>query len=151
MNISSWFKKFFSQKTIENGNISVDLQNHADFSNFFAAKVLEWQKHPNADRLRIVKLDLGDQVVEPVVCGASNFDAGDMVVLALAGAKIAQNIHSETHEAFVLGKAKIRGIESQGMICATFELGLSSDPGKGIAILKSDTIIGSQFQPEMIK
>jgi len=123
----------------------------ADFSNFVAAKVIEWQKHPNADRLRIVKLDLGDHMVDPVVCGAANFDAGDLVILALPGAKIAQNIHSDSHEPFVLGRAKIRGIESQGMLCAAFELGLSSDPGLGIAHLKPGTKPGSQFSPEMIQ
>src|SRR5690348_13028727 len=80
-----------------------------------AAKVLDVQKHPNADRLRIIKLDAGNEIVDPVVCGAFNFGAGDMVVLAMPGAKISHNIHSETHEPFTLGKAKIRGIESQGM------------------------------------
>ena len=128
------------------------------FPNIVAAKVLHWEKHPNADRLRVVKLDLGasaeggsNRVVEPVVCGASNFDNGDVVALALPGASIPQNIHSDTHEPFVLGKAKIRGVESQGMICAAFELGLEKEPGAGIMILKPDTKLGSEFTPEMIK
>jgi len=118
-----------------------------------AAKVLDVQKHPNADRLRIVKLDLGNQTVEPVVCGAFNFGAGDLIVLALPGAEIAQNIHSDKHEPFTLSKAKIRGIESQGMICAEFELGLTNEPGEKpeIVLLKSDIKPGSQFSPEMIK
>jgi len=117
-----------------------------------AAKVLDVQKHPNADRLRVVKLDLGDRVVDPVVCGALNFDEGDIVVLALPGSQIPQNIHSEAHEAFTLGKAKIRGIESNGMICAAFELDigpLSEKPE--IILLKPDTKVGSQFMPEMAK
>lgn len=118
-----------------------------------AAKVLEVEKHPNADRLRVVKLDAGGKVVEPVVCGAWNFHAGDMVVLALPGAAIAQNIHSESHESFVLGKAKIRGIESLGLICADFELGLTSKPGDKpeILVLKHSVTPGSQFTPEMIQ
>ncbi len=89
--------------------------------------------------------------MEPVVCGAFNFEAGAMVVLGLPGAKIAQNIHSETHEPFILEKVKIRGIESQGMICAAFELGLSDTPGQGIVVLKNDVKPGSQFTPEMIQ
>lgn len=121
------------------------------FPGIVAAKVLDVQKHPNADRLRIIKLDVGGKVVEPVVCGAFNFEAGAMVVLALLGAKIAQNIHSDTHEPFILEKAKIRGIESQGMICAAFELGLSKEPGQGILLLRDDVLPGSQFMPEMIK
>ena len=90
-------------------------------------------------------------MIEPVVCGAFNFGAGDMVALALPGASITQNIHSETHEPFILGKAKIRGVESQGMICAAFELGLATEPGQGIMLLKSETALGSQFSSEMIE
>src|SRR3954463_10298732 len=112
------FTQFFKRLLSSKKSIS------KTFPGIVAAKVLDVQKHPNADRLRVVKLDIGERVVEPVVCGAFNFEAGDMVALALPGAEIAQNIHSETHEPFVLGKAKIRGIESQGMICAAFELGI---------------------------
>lgn len=134
------------------------------FPNIIAAKVLSVEKHPNADRLRVVKLEIGQgnqsrglapgtNVVEPVVCGAMNFGIGDIVVLALPGATIAQNIHSETHEPFVLGKAKIRGIESHGMICAAFELGLSDTPGDKpeIMLLKPGTKVGSEFRADMLK
>jgi len=117
-----------------------------------AAKVLDVQKHPNADRLRVIKLDIGNNVVEPVVCGAFNFEVGDMVVLALPGAQIAQNIHSDDHRPFTLQKATIRGVESQGMICASFELGLGPLSEKPeIMILKNDITTGSQFSPEMIQ
>ncbi len=123
----------------------------SNFDGIIAAKVLEIQKHPNADRLRIVKVDAGDKIIEPIVCGAFNFDAGAMVALALPGAKIAQDIHSPDHQPFVLGKAKIRGVESQGMICAAFELGLAKEPGQGIMLLKDNITPGSTFSPEMVK
>ncbi len=139
----NFLKRLFGSKSVKTET--------PEFPNIVAAKVLHQEKHPNADRLRVVKLDLGDRVVEPVVCGASNFDAGDVVALALPGASIPQNIHSDTHEPFVLGKAKIRGIESQGMICAAFELGLEKEAGSGIMILKPDTRLGSQFSPEMVQ
>lgn len=135
----SWLKKIFTGSKKNN------------FKNILCAKVLEISKHPNADRLRIIKLGIGSQTVEPVVCGAFNFNQSDMVVLALPGATIAQNIHSETHEPFVLEKAKIRGVESQGMICAAFELSLSKEPGQGILVLDSQAKPGSQFSPAMIK
>jgi phenylalanyl-tRNA synthetase beta chain len=107
-----------------------DIYNSAqDFEGIISAKVVDVQKHPNADRLRVVTLDSGVGQITPVVCGAFNFGVGDMVALALPGAKIAQNIHSETHEPFTLDKATIRGIQSQGMICAEFELGLTDKPG----------------------
>ena len=140
-----FFKKFFPA--------SAGANQQQTFPGIVAAKVLAVEKHPNADRLRVVKLDIGSSIVDPVVCGAFNFGAGDVVALALPGAQIAQNIHSETHEPFILGKAKIRGIESQGMICAAFELGLVKEPGEKpeILLLKTDVKPGSNFSPEMIK
>lgn len=144
MNLVTFFKNLFSSKTTHHPTRA--------FPGIVAARIVEVGKHPNADRLRIVKLDIGDRIVDPVVCGASNLEVGDMVVLALPGAHIPQNIHSETHEPFVLETAKIRGVESQGMICAEFELGvgpLSEKPE--IMVLKPETKPGSQFSPEMIK
>lgn len=121
------------------------------FSGIIAAKVTKVEKHPNADRLRIIELSTGTNTVYPVVCGAFNFDAGDVVALALPGAYIPRNIHSESHEGFTLEKAKIRGIESQGMICAAFELGLSNEAGKGIMLLKNDAALGSSFSKDTIR
>lgn len=122
------------------------------FPNIFAAKVIAVEKHPNADRLRVIRLSLGDREVYPVVCGAWNFKEGDMVVLALPGAVIPQNIHSEKHESFTLGTAKLRGVESQGMICAKFELGLGPlDDKPEIIILNSLVKPGSTFSSEMLK
>jgi phenylalanyl-tRNA synthetase beta chain len=98
------------------------------FTNVFTALVASAAKHPNADRLRVVSLQVGDKLIEPVVCGAWNFEAGDTVVLALPGAFIPHNVHSDEHESFTLGTVKIRGVESQGMVCSAFELGLASEP-----------------------
>jgi len=136
--ISNFFKKLFTPK-------------NKHFKNVIAVKVSAIEKHPNADRLRLIKANDGNKTIEPIVCGAFNFEVGDMVALALPGAEIIQNIHSETHEPFILQKAKIRGIESQGMICAAFELGLSKEPGIGIMVLKEGSSLGSQFNEEMIK
>lgn len=107
-----------------------------------AARVVSVEKHPNADRLRVVRLTDGKREIGPVVCGAFNFEVGAIVPLALPGARIAKNIHSDKHESFVLGTAKIRGVESQGMICAAFELGLSEEIGEGIMLLPEDTPLG---------
>lgn len=116
------------------------------YDNIVCAKVMSINKHPNADRLRLVKLDAGERgIIEPVVCGAWNFKSGDMVALALPGARIVQNIHSETHEPFILNRVKIRGVESQGMICAAFELGLSKKPEEGIMLLDKGLPPGLAF------
>ena len=143
MNFLNFFKQLFK---------SQPLAISKPFAGIVAAKVLDIQKHPNADRLRIIKLDIGNEIVDPVVCGAFNFSEGDIVALALPGAKIAKNIHSETHEPFVLSKAKIRGVESQGMICAAFELGLGSLSEKPeILLLKKSIKPGSQFLADMVE
>ena len=108
-----------------------------------AAKVTAIDKHPNADRLRVISLTDGHRTISPVVCGAFNFEVGDIVALALPEAQIAHNIHSEEHESFILGPATIRGVESQGMICAAFEVGKSEEIGDGIMILPSNTKLGT--------
>ena len=107
------------------------------------AKVIAIEKHPNADRLRVIKLDTGAGEVYPVVCGAFNFSEGAIVALALPGAVIPKNIHSDEHESFTLSTAKIRGTESQGMICAEFELGLSTEIGEGIMLFPEGTKLGA--------
>ena len=109
------------------------------------ARVDRIEKHPNADRLRVVSVTTGSSIVSPVVCGATNFKEGDVVALALPGATIAQNVHSEEHESFVLERAIIRGVESQGMMCAAFELGLTQVPEtkeEGILVFPVGTKLG---------
>lgn len=110
------------------------------------AKVVAIGPHPNADRLRLVTVSIGTSEISPVVCGATNFEVGDIVALALPGAHIPKNIHSDTHESFILAKATIRGVESQGMLCSGFELGLREKPEtreEGILIYPVDTPLGS--------
>lgn len=113
-----------------------------------AAKVIKIEPHPNADRLRVITLDDSVRTITPVVCGAYNFNEGDIVALALPEAQIARNIHSDEHEPFTLGTAKIRGVESQGMICAAFEIGLSEELSDKpeIMVLPRNTKIGKILQ-----
>ena len=89
------------------------------FANFEVAEILATEPHPEADRLQIctVKSGAGEQ---KLVCGAANARAGLIGILAQEGAVIPSN-------GMVLGKAKIRGIESRGMMCSGAELGLSDD------------------------
>lgn len=113
-----------------------------------SAKVTAIDEHPNADRLRLITLTDGHRTISPVVCGAHNFDVGAIVPLALPEAKIAHNLHSETYEPFILEPATIRGIESQGMICAAFEIGMSDEPSDKpeIMILPAGTKLGKILQ-----
>jgi phenylalanyl-tRNA synthetase beta chain len=128
-----FLKKFISKKP------HVPQSGHV-----IAAKVTKIEKHPNADRLRVISLTDGNRTISPVVCGAFNFEVGAIVPLALPDAEIPHNIHSETHESFTLGTANIRGVESQGMICSAFELGLADRPEQepAIMILPAGTALG---------
>jgi phenylalanyl-tRNA synthetase beta chain len=109
------------------------------------AEVVELFPHPKADRLQLVSLSTGVARITPVVCGATNFAVGDIVALALPGATIPRNIHSDAHETFVLEKVVLRGVESQGMLCSGFELGLRDTPEtreEGILIFPKGTKLG---------
>jgi phenylalanyl-tRNA synthetase beta chain len=97
---------------------------------FVVGRVLSAEPHPNADRLRVCTLDTGDGE-RTVVCGAPNVAAGQTVPVALPGATLPGG-----HR---IGKAKLRGVESAGMICAASELGLGEGP-PGILVLEDDGI-----------
>jgi phenylalanyl-tRNA synthetase beta chain len=120
------------------------------FDKIIVAKVTKVEKHPNADRLRVIELTDGTNTISPVVCGAWNFEVGAIVPLALPGATIPHDQHDPEGKPFTLGKAKIRGIESQGMICSGKELGISDDGG-GILILKDNAALGSNFTADLVK
>lgn len=115
-----------------------------EFKNIIVARVTKVEKHPNADRLRVITLTDGTKSYYPVVCGAWNFDVGAVVPLALPGATIPHDQHDPEGKAFVLGKATIRGVESQGMICSGKELGLTDD-GRGIMLLGREHKVGETF------
>jgi phenylalanyl-tRNA synthetase beta chain len=122
-----------------------DINKPKIFKDIIVAEVVSFQKHPNADRLRVVELRIGsDQIISPIVCGANNFSVKDKVALALPGAIIPVNTHGDGNP-FVLTKAVIRGVESQGMICSGKELGISEDH-EGILLLNSDLKLGQNFQ-----
>ena len=100
------------------------------------AKVLETSKHPNADKLSLCKVDNGSGEILSIVCGAPNVRPGMITALAQIGTKLSPD--------FVIKKAKIRGIESYGMLCSQQELGLSEDHS-GIMDLDPDCKIGEEL------
>jgi phenylalanyl-tRNA synthetase beta chain len=93
-------------------------------------KVMTCVPHPNADKLRLTTVDIGGSQVLPIVCGAPNVAAGQTVVVATVGA----TLYPTQGESFSIKKAKIRGEESEGMICAEDEIGLGESHA-GIMIL----------------
>jgi phenylalanyl-tRNA synthetase beta chain len=99
--------------------------------------VLECVQHPNADRLRVTKVDVGTGELLQIVCGAPNVAAGQKVVVATVGTTVFPN----EGEPFKINKSKIRGEVSEGMICAEDEIGLGASHA-GIMVLPADTEIG---------
>ena len=100
-------------------------------------EVKECEKHPNADKLRLTKVDTGTGPLLQIVCGAPNVATGQKVVVAPIGT----TIHPVSGEPLTMKLAKIRGIESQGMICAEDEIGLGQSHD-GILVLPEDTPVG---------
>ena len=101
--------------------------------------VLTCIPHPDADRLKITTVDLGDGVPLQIVCGAANVDAGQKVPVATIGTVL----YDGSGVAFTIKKGKIRGQESHGMICAEDELGLGTGHD-GIMILDNSIVAGTK-------
>ena len=103
-----------------------------NLENVVTAQIIEKEMHPDSDHLTICKVDNGKEILQ-IVCGAPNHKAGDKVVLAQVGAKLVPD--------FVIKKGKIRGVESNGMLCSEEELHIGKD-SSGIMILPEDTPVG---------
>jgi phenylalanyl-tRNA synthetase beta chain len=99
-------------------------------------EVLEVTKHPEADKLHLTKVDIGNEILQ-IVCGAPNVAVGQKVVVAPIGATI-----YPTSEEMTMKKAKIRGQESYGMICAEDEIGIGESHA-GIMVLPGETVKGT--------
>ncbi|MBI1889021.1 MAG: phenylalanine--tRNA ligase subunit beta [Burkholderiales bacterium] len=112
------------------------------FSNVVVAKVLEVDKHPNADRLNVCQIDAGTGTLLNIVCGAPNVRAGMKVPCALAGAVLPPG---EDGKPFEIKVGKLRGVESQGMLCSARELKLSEEHG-GLLELPADAPVGQNFR-----
>ena len=101
-------------------------------------KVLKCEQHSNADRLKVTEVDLGNDQVVQIVCGAPNVAEGQKVPVATIGTVL----YADDGESFKIKKGKIRGEESHGMICAEDELGLGISHD-GIMVLPKDTVVGT--------
>lgn len=100
-------------------------------------EVLSCEKHPDADKLKITKVDIGTGDSLDIVCGASNVAAGQKVIVATTGT----TLYPVDGEPFTIKNAKIRGVQSNGMICAEDEIGIGHSH-EGIIVLPSDTKAG---------
>jgi len=101
-------------------------------------EVIACEKHPNADKLSLAKVDIGKDDPLPIVCGAPNVEKGQKVAVATVGT----TLYTYDNREFKIKKSKIRGEVSEGMICAEDELGLSADH-QGILVLDTELPIGT--------
>ncbi|RIW35702.1 DUF4479 domain-containing protein [Bacillus salacetis] len=123
-------------EAIQKNGFEEELQ--ADFSpKFVVGYVQEKEKHPNADKLSVCKVDVGSETLQ-IVCGAPNIDSGQKVVVAKVGAVMPSGM--------LIKDAELRGVASSGMICSAKELDLPDAPQeKGILVLDEDAKAGEPF------
>ena len=126
-------------------NLGLEVEKISDFESIegglkgvVAGKVLECGKHPNADRLKVTSIDIGNNEIFEIVCGAPNIEKGQIVPVATVGSKIYTNEGIEIK----IKKSKIRGVVSNGMVCAEDEIGLG-DSHEGIMVLEKNVKPGT--------
>ena len=112
------------------------------FTQIVVAEIKSAEQHPNADRLRVCQVDVGQGALLNIVCGAPNARAGIKVPCALVGAELPP---AEDGKPFKIKLGKLRGVESQGMLCSARELGISEDHG-GLLELPADTPTGQDIR-----
>ncbi|GMK41077.1 phenylalanine--tRNA ligase beta subunit [Paenibacillus sp. CCS19] len=123
------------------GGIEIDVieSRNKGVSGVVVGYVVSKEKHPDADKLNVCQVDVGTGENLQIVCGARNVDAGQKVPVATVGAKLPGDLN--------IKRAKLRGVESQGMICSAKELGINEkllpkEQQEGILVLPADTPIG---------
>ena len=144
----SWLKEHLKTKANEAKiidqltNIGLEVENvkenSGQLSDFKVAKILKVEKHPNADKLKVCDVSLGDNKIIKVVCGASNARDGLVTIYAPPGATIPKT-------KFKLKIAKIRGVESRGMLCSENELNLSNESAGIIELQNKEKDIGKSY------
>src|SRR5437763_13797316 len=105
-----------------------------DFDHVVVARITESKPHPNADRLTVCVIDDGSGTKRQIVCGAKNYQVGDKVPLALPGAELSGGLK--------IRESKLRGVDSEGMLCSAKELGIAEDAA-GLLILSPEARIGA--------
>ena len=144
--LKSWLNEWINLDNISDIDLSnaleslgFEIENYTEinpnYENIVVGKVVELYQHPNADKVRVTKVDVGSKIYE-IVCGAWNFDIGAVVPVALPKSKIKDN--------FLIDERDIRGVKSNGMICSASELDLWEDHD-GILLLGDNEKIGSDF------
>lgn len=150
MNISySWLKQYIDTalgpdavaNILTNIGLEVEAVEYVEkikggLEGFVIGEVRTCEKHPDADKLTVTTVDIGQHALLNIVCGAPNVSPGQRVVVATVGATVYRG-----NESLLIKKAKIRGVVSEGMICAADEIGVGNDHS-GILVLPAEAGIG---------
>lgn len=151
MNISyNWLKKYLdfdlqpdevaaalTSIGLETGGVEEVQTIKGGLEGLVIGEVLTCEDHPNSDHLHITTVNVGGEAPLQIVCGAPNVAAGQKVVVAVNGTKL-----YDGDQCFTIKKSKIRGVESNGMICAEDEIGIGTDHS-GIIVLPADAVVGT--------
>lgn len=144
----SWLKDYMNTDGIEDadymykmtmtGSIVEGIENKgAEFKNVVTGKICKIDKHPDADKLVVCQVDVGEEAPIQIVTGASNVFEGAVVPVAKHKSCLPGGVK--------ITKGKLRGVESFGMMCSTDELGISEERATGILILPEDTPVGEDI------
>ncbi|MDJ0496615.1 MAG: phenylalanine--tRNA ligase beta subunit-related protein, partial [Acidimicrobiia bacterium] len=144
----SWLQEYIDLPTTDVAELkhAFDMLGHAveevvrfdvEWTDVVIGKVLRIEAHPNADSIRVTHVDIGDGEEHQIICGAWNFEEGAVVPVAVPGAVLPGNFKIDT--------IRLRGVESNGMICSERELGLG-EMHEGIMVLDPEAPIGQPFE-----
>ena len=134
-------KEYIDAMTLSGSKVEGVVDMAEDIEKVVVGKIVEIEPHPNADKLVVCKVDIGSEVLQ-IVTGAPNVKEGDIIPLALVGAKLPGG---------KIKAAKLRGVESYGMMCSIDELNLSKDylpdaPDDGVYVFKEDLPLGMDIR-----
>jgi len=148
----SWLREFCNPplttqqlaETLTMGGLEVEESRPAapPFTKIVVGEIKDAVQHPDADKLRVCKVDVGQGALLNIVCGAPNARAGIKVPCALVGAELPPG---DDGKPFLIKQTKLRGVESQGMLCSARELKLSEDHG-GLLELAADAAVGADVR-----
>ncbi|MBP6269215.1 MAG: phenylalanine--tRNA ligase subunit beta [Rhizobacter sp.] len=119
------------------------------FTGVVVGEVLSVERHPDADRLNVCQVDVGAASPLNIVCGAPNVRAGIKVPCAMVGAELPPADDKISVEPFRIKLGKLRGVESQGMLCSARELKLS-DEASGLLVLAPDAVVGRSIREHLL-
>ncbi|MFM9917831.1 MAG: YtpR family tRNA-binding protein, partial [Rhizobacter sp.] len=119
------------------------------FNGVVVGEVLSVERHPDADRLNVCQVDVGAAAPLNIVCGAPNVRVGIKVPCATVGAELPPTDEKVSREPFRIKLGKLRGVESQGMLCSSRELKLSEEAG-GLLILAADAKVGVSIRDHLL-